>query len=604
MLSRSLFVIATIFVMFAVAGAEDISFVADVSTTQPSVGEQVTLELTVSGSADNLPAPNTPDVPGCQIFGSGTSRQYSFVNGEVSSSVTHTYLLVPQQQGKIVIPPQSLSYKGKVYKTAPIELNVGAGKTTARRQESSNNAGTSRSIRSNRSGNRDFFIETFVDKDTAYVNEQVTLTFRFYQGKRLFGDPDYKPPSATGFWKEDLPPQKNFYKTVNGRNYYVAEIKTALFPTSPGIKTIGKAKLEIAAGDLQSLFDRDPFGMFQRRRSQPKPIHLESRPIDIVVLPLPEEGKPADFSGSVGQFKMSTSIDKTEVEVNQPVTVKVKLSGKGNIKTLAEPVMPQLDGFRVFNSGKSENVSKAGYVVGGSKTFEITFVPKEPGTYTIPIEGTTYFDPKTREYKRLSGKTFEIKVLGVSNEEIAAHTGLPTGRLDLVAKDIRYIITDRSGSTDAGKPYLFSLWFLLLNTLPVAGLIAVFILRRHRDKLAGDVGYRRLKRAAKMAKARLSSARNLLHRNDSTGFYTEVSRALSEYIGDKFNISAHGLTLQQAETLFDNRNISADLRQQFAEILSECDEGRFSKSSSAGDDMNATLSKAEKWIVDFEGASK
>jgi hypothetical protein len=593
-----------VLVLCAIAAADDIIFVADVSTTQPSVGEQVKLELTISGGVENLPAPNTPVIPGCRVFGAGTSQQFSFVNGEVASSVTHTYLVVPQQTGKIVIPPQELSIKGKNYATAPITLTVSSGNATTRRQDSGRSAETSRQTQSGRGGDRDFFVETFVDKDTAYVNEQVTLTFRFYQGKRLFSEPEYKPPSATGFWVEDLPPQKNFYKTVNSRNYYVAEVKTALFPTSPGAKTVGKATLKIGGEDLLSLFDRDPFGVFQRRRSQPKPVNLESKPIEIVVLPLPSEGRPADFSGSVGQFKMFASIDKTEVEVNQPLTVKIKLSGTGNIKTLAEPLMPQLDEFRVFNSGKSENVSKAGYVVGGSKTFETTFVPKEPGSYTISIEGTTYFDPKTGEYKRLSGKSFEISVLGVSNEEIAAHTGLLPGRLDLVAKDIRYIFTDRRGSSDSGKPYVFSPWFIFLNALPIAGLVAVFVLRRHRDRLAGDVGYRRLRRAVKMAKTRLSSARNLLRQNDASGFYTEVSRALSEYVGDKFNISAHGLTLQQAGALFDDKRVAPELRQQFADILAECDEGRFSKSSSAGDEMNDTLSKAERWIVEFEGVSK
>lgn len=595
--------VTIIFMLCAVAAAQEIRFVAEVSTTQLAVGEQVELELKVSGSVESLPSPSAPVIRGCRVFSAGTSQQFSFAKGKVSSSVTHTYLVVPQQKGKIIIPPQKLLFKGANYTTIPITLMVSAGSSTTRVQDSGKSTGTSRQSQSNR-GDRDFFIETFVDKDTAYVNEQVTLTFRFYQGKKLYGDPGYKPPSATGFWVEDLPPQKNFYKTVKGRNYYIAEIKTALFPTSPGIRTVGKATLEIGAGDLQSLFNRDPFGMFQKRRSKSKPVNLESSPIEIVVLPLPQEGRPADFSGSVGQFKMSTSIDKTEVEVNQPLTVKIKLSGTGNIKTLAEPVMPQLDEFRVFNSGKSEKVSKAGYVVGGSRTFEMTFVPKEPGSYTIPVMGTTFFDPKAGEYKRLSGKSFDISVLGVSNEEIAAHKGLLPGRMNLVAKDIRYIFTDRMGSSDSGRPYLFSPWFIFLNALPIVGLVSVFVLRRHRNRLAGDVEYRRLKRAVKMAKARLSSASNLLRQNDASGFYTEVSRALSEYIGDKFNISAHGLTMQQADALFDDKQVAPELRQQFVDILAECDEGRFSKSNSAGDEMNDTLGKAEKWIVEFEGTSK
>jgi hypothetical protein len=514
--------------------------------------------------------------------------------------VSHRFVLDPQKAGDFVITPQEITYKGERYTTEPVQLKVTPSSTPSQRQETDDRSESGTSGRSS-DGKGDFFIEAFVDKDTAYVNEQVTLTFRFYQGKRLHSNPEYKPPTTTGFWVEDLPPQKNFNKTIRGQLYQVAEIKTALFPTAPGLKTVGAASLNIKQEDLFSIFDRDPFGFFDRRRQRStEPVYLETEPIDVTVLPLPNEGKPADFSGSVGQFKLSSNIDRTLVEVNQPVTVTIKLSGRGNIKTLPEPQAPEIDNFRMFSSGKSENVSKAGYVVGGSKTFELTYVPKEPGIYTIPAVKSNYFDPSEGKYKTISGKAYEITVTGISNEEIAAQNGVPSGRLDLVAKDIRYIITDVSGTDSGGGLYFRSPLYLLLNLVPLAALVAVFSVRRRKDKLADDVGYRRLRRAVKMAKGRLAEAEMHMKSSKSKEFYAEISRALSEYIGDKFNVSAQGLTMQQVEDLFVNAEAPDDLRREYAELIDSCDMGRFATSSHDTGEMSGVLKSAEEWIVRFE----
>jgi hypothetical protein len=599
MLLKSLSIMLVVLAAASISYGNDISFTAGVDRTEIRLDEQLTLELTIAGDAQNLPEPSPPEINGFQVFGAGTSQQISFVNGVIQSSVSHRYMLVPREPGEFMIPPQTISYKGNQYVTEAIKITVAQG-SGRQQQPTQQETEPSERRRSSSSESKDFFIETFVDKDTAYVNEQITLTFRYYQGKRLLSSPDYKPPTTTGFWVEDLPPRRDYTKSVGGRTYSVVEIKTALFPTAPGEKVIGKVTVDIKQDDLFNIFDRDPFGFFDRRRRPSAPVHLETDPIRIVALPLPVEGKPADFSGSVGKFNMSTSIDKTEVEVNQPVTVKIKLSGTGNIKTLPEPQTPEMDDFRVFSSGKSENVSKAGYVVGGSKIFELTFVPKKPGNFAIPAITSDFFDPVEGAYKKLTGKSYQISVTGISNEEIAAQVGYPAGRLDLVAKDIRYIMTDVSGTDSRSNLYAHSPVYLLMNLIPLAALAIVFAVRRQRDRLAGDVGYRRLKRAVKMAKVRLSQASGYLRQNEPEEFYTEISRALNEYIGDKFNISAHGLTSRQAEDIFAARGAPEDLRNQYARITATCDEGRFSPSSDSDGYMPQVLKMAEEWIVKFE----
>jgi len=584
--------------------AQDVTISAGVDKSVVGLEGQIVLEITVSGTAQDLPEPVVPRIDGFNVYSAGRSMRTSIVNGAVEASVSYRFILTPQRTGKLTIPPQSIEYKGRKYSTDPIEVTVVNTSSSQSQRNSSQIQNNSQNRSSNDVGTNDFWVEAEVDKDTAYVNEQVTLTFRFYQGKRLHSSPDYDPPSATGFWVEDLPPQKNYYKTIRGRNYYVIQVKTALFPTAPGVKKVGKAYLKIKEDDLFSLFDRDPFGFFERKRASRKPIELETDPIEIVVLPLPETGKPENFSGSVGDFRMTTSIDKTEVEVNQPVTVTVKVSGEGNIKTLPEPEVPEVDDFRVFSSGKSENVSKAGYVVAGWRTFELTFVPKKPGKFKLPKISSNYFDPDKERYLVLDGREFEINVTGVSNEEIAAQNNVPRNRFDLVAKDIRYIVTGRKGTESWGGLYIHDTVFIGINTLFAAGLLAVWVVRRRQDKLEGDVGYRRQKRAVKMAKVRLSESRRLAGQDKREEFFAEISRALTEYVGDKFNTSAFGLTSEQIRELFDEKTVPDGLKVSYLEMLEACDRARFAPSADHQAEMNEMLDRAEKWIVQFEDVSK
>jgi hypothetical protein len=204
-----------------------------------------------------------------------------------------------------------------------------------------------------------------VDKEEAYIEEQVTYTFRFYQGVDLFGaDLRYSKPETTGFWTEDLPPQNQYYQVVGGRRYLVTEIKMGLFPTAVGTQTVGPASLRIE-------------GFFSRQT-------LETDSLTVQALPLSQEGRPADFGGAVGQYQVTAWRDKSEATVNEPVTLSFKVSGTGNVQTVPEPLWPKLEGFRSYEAKSTTNTSIENYRVQGEKTFEKLFIPKEAGQYTIP----------------------------------------------------------------------------------------------------------------------------------------------------------------------------------------------------------------------------
>jgi hypothetical protein len=295
---------------------QDINFNASVDKTEVGLAEQVTLTVSVSGSVKSVPKPELPPLDDFTVYSSGRSHNFSFTNGRLSSSVIFTYVLLPGKTGKLTIGPARIELKGKTFQTAPIEITVAGGGET---QPDTPPTGNEKQKQKPRPGGKDLFIETVVNKRQGYVNEQITLTFRCYRAVRLLDNPQYAPPSLTGFWSEDLPPKRQYNKVVNGKQYFVQELKTALFPTSTGKLTIGPAELKCMVEDIDRLLKRDPFAVFGRDLfslfRQGKPLVLKSKPIGIVVAPLPQIGKPENFTGTVGSYKLKVSVDKTEVEV-------------------------------------------------------------------------------------------------------------------------------------------------------------------------------------------------------------------------------------------------------------------------------------------------
>jgi len=423
--------------LFEVCLAQSISFDASVDRTEVSVGEQITLTVSVSGDVKSIPQPDLPPLDEFSVYSAGRSQNFTYVNGRLSASVTFNYVLVPNKAGKLTIGPASIKVEGKTYQTSPIQITVaGEGQAPSSSTPSQDEKSTTKPQLSG----KDIFMETVVDKKKAYVNEQIVLTLRFYQGIRLFDNPEYTPPSLTGFWAEDLPPKKQYHKTVNGKQYLVQEIKTALFPTSTGKLTIGPAELKCVVEDTDRFF-RDPFSVFDRNLSsllrQGKPQILKSKPIQIEVLPTPEIDRPANFTGTVGSYKMKVSLDKAEVEVGQPITLKARVSGSGNIKSVGKPVIAELPDFRIYSSGSSENVSKENYRVQGSKTYEEVLIPKNAGKYTVPPVEFSFFDPKAKSYKTLKSDPFLVTVLPPSEASPVEIAQLSRQEIGRAAKDIR-----------------------------------------------------------------------------------------------------------------------------------------------------------------------
>jgi hypothetical protein len=582
--------------------AQNISFNASVDKTQVGLDEQITLTVSVSGDVKSIPQPELPPLDAFTVYSAGRSHNISYTNGHLSSSVTFNYVLLPRKVGEFTIGSARIELEGKNYQTTPIEIKVVSGEKPPPASAPSDKK--KQEVKPQLQG-KDLFIETVVDKKKAYVNEQITLTFRFYQGVRLFNNPEYTPPSLTGFWSEDLPPKKQYYKVIDGRQYFVQELKTALFPTSTGKLTIGSAELKCTVEDIDRVFTRDPFAMFDRDLlslfRQGKPQILKSKAIQIEVLPLPEIGRPDNFSGTVGSYRLNVSVDKTGVEVGQPVTLKAKISGTGNVKSVGRPVIQELPDFRTYSSGSSENVSKEDYKVQGVKTYEEVLIPRKAGKYTIPPIEFSFFDPRAKSYKTLKSEPVLLTILPPSQASPVEMAQLSKQEIGRAVKDIRYIKLSTSELEDQGDHLYKKPIFLLLQLIPLLAFALSWRYQKVREKFNSDVEYARQRRAHKSAKKRLKGARKLISEESSKEFYSEVAKATLQYVGDKLNLPAYGLTKDQIEGKLSERGVTKEKIDNLVKFLDFCDFARFAPGSSTEEEMKRFLYQAEKAIVDMEG---
>ncbi|MFC1620858.1 BatD family protein [Candidatus Omnitrophota bacterium] len=612
-IKKFLFIILYLSVV-SVCYAQDISISANVDKQEITLDDQIILNIVVSGSISNIPQPTIPSLDGFTAYSSGRSQNVSIINGQITSSVSFNYMLVPNDVGKYVLGPFSIEYKNNTYSAEAIDVKVlprSAQPTAPSYSTPDYNDGEQGAANGSREtghGKRELFIETYVDKLRAYVNEQITLTFAFYQAVNLFENPAYNPASTIGFWTEDMPPQKKYYKIINGTKYLVTEIKTALFATSPGEFTIGSAKLEASVEDLErfssrspfDIFDRDPFSMFRRG----KPVILTTDPINVEILSLPEEGKPLNFKGDVGTFDIDATIDKYTVEENQPVTLKITIKGKGNIKTISSPVIPENPDIKFYDSGSSENISKENYVVQGEKIFEKMIIPKSEGKFTIgPVE-YSYFDPSLKKYIEIKIDPMTISAT-VSEEALPATmpfsmSGLSKEEVKLLKKDICYIKTHPANFRKKASFLYENKVFYLLNILPLAFLIFLYIYELHKERLRTDIGYARSRRARGAASKRLKKAQQIMLKDRVKEFYAEIYKAVIEYVADKLNIPHPSITKDLLEEKLKEKGFSEQLIEELKGLFDICDMARFASVSFTKQDMHKSLEEATDIISGLE----
>lgn len=355
--------------------------------------------------------------------------------------------------------------------------------------------------------------------------------------------------------------------------------------------------LTIPPSAHNSFFNFDPFDFNSRRkrRSSGKSV-LRSENIIVDVQPLPSANKPSDFSGAVGSYSWRISIDKDTVEVDQPITLKASVTGSGNIKKLPSVEIPELESFRLYDSGSNENISKKNYKVSGSKSFEWVLIPTAPGEYELPKLSFNYFDPWSKKYKTQSKKPGKVYIKP-SSVALLPPGDRPVNVIPAAQTSLNYIVTELS-SKSVSTPFFKSKIVWIIQLIPALWLVFLTVQVSRRKKLEGDIAYARRKLASKAAKKALKEAHDGL--NNPEIFYSLVFNGIVGFISDKMNVNASGLTNIQIIEMLKNTGKCDSIIDEFSSFLNECDIGRFSPGKPSAKQARQIYNKAENLLSELD----
>ena len=633
-LASSIFIL--LFLIVGTLGVEgvaraEVAIETAVSRSQISVGDQLRLDIIISDADGRIERPKIDSIDGFISYSQGHSQELSIVNGQSSSRSVYSYTLVANSAGTKTIGPFNIVINGKEYKVAPVKVEVTQGSSfssspTSQYQwtQSPVSAPPSRAVPTTNIGDQDIFVKAWLDKDEVFINEPVMLTYTLFTRLNATYKGFEKEPVTTGFWVEDFPPEKTIRRTekmLNGQRYVVADVrKLALFPTQQGIFTVDPGTLE-ASVELRSEDSFDSFyssNIFGGRRfgfpgsftTQIIPKTLQTDQVRISVKSLPESGRPKSFSGAVGRFDMESNVDKNEVEVGDPVTLRVRVWGQGNINTIQTLPLPKMDDFKVYDSSSSTNVSKERLIVEGEKITETVIVPKKPGNYQIPAMRFSFFDPKEGSYQEIETAAQNLKVTGSVTPEPApipapedAVREVAQEEASVVSKDIRYIKSSNDNNRFEAIDLYRKPFYWAINLLFV--LITAFAGWQSIARSGGEKDTRgiRFKRSHSLARGKLRAAERVMKPEKAEAFYGEVSKAIYGYFGDKLGIPPQGVSYERVEELAGNE-ATAELLNKIRSLFEELSMGRYGHTDKSLDDMKEVYDLADHVITHFEKLRK
>jgi len=590
---RSLVLIGLLAALPAGASAQDISARAFLSPGNlVEVGRTFILNVEITGTQALAREPQLPDVSAyAQYLGSGTQQSMRIDNGRTTVSLTIQYRFQALAEGTFVIPELNLLAGGQVLLTKPIQVRVVAvGSATQAGAGSA--AKPSGESQTREVGPEDLFVTVTPSKTRVRDGEPLVVEYRIWTRVDVTSYTFTSLPEPRGFWVEDITPAGGpevEQLTRNGQQYASAVIRRiAIVPTGSGERTLEplglEAQVRVRRNDpLDNIFGRS--GLFG---TSTVPTTVLSEKVTLQVDPLPP-GRPEPFSGVVGSLSVVTSLDRDSVATNEAVTLTVRVSGSGNIRTVPAPTLGVAADFEVFPPEISESVSASGSGLAGSKTFEFVLIPRAPGQREIPAVQMGYFDQRANAYRTATAAALPLTVTGQAPD---GPPRLSRGGVAQLRQDIRFIHLG-SASLRPASGFLFqgaAFWIFAL--LPLAGIVGATALRRHRDLLEGDIAYARGRRANKVAKKRLAEARRLAADDDARVFYAEVDRALRGLIADRLNLAEAGLKTTDLEARLAAKGAASATVSELKTCLDHCDRQRFAPPRTDSEEKARFLDRA------------
>ena len=582
---------------------DEVSFTAS-APDAVAVGDQFRLSYTIT--TQEVRDFRVPSIKGFEVLmGPSRSTQSSvqIINGKTTStqSITFTYILMAKTEGEYTIPGATITADGNQMVSNSVKIKVLPADKSSQGGQQRGRTGSATI-----SGN-DLFITGTINKTTVYEQEAILLTYKIYTQVDLRGFDNVKLPDFKGFHSQEveLPTNRRWgLEHYKGRNYQTTIFRQfVLFPQQSGKLTIDAARFDasIAVATQVDPFDFDSFfngggGSYMVKKS----LFTPKLTIDVKALP----DKPADFSGGVGDLNISSSINSTSVKTNDAVTVKLVISGTGNLKLLSNPEVKFPEDFEIYDPKSENNFRLTSDGLSGNKVIEYLAIPRNPGDYKIPPVSFTYFDVKSKSYKTLTTEGYDLHVEkgeGNATQTIANFTNKE--ELKVLNEDIRFIKQNEVKLTPRGSFFFGTPGYWLFYLIPALVFIVFFVIYRKQIAANANVAKVRTRKANKVAVKRLKLAGKLLTDNKKDAFYDEVLKALWGYVSDKLSIPMSRLSKDNIEEELRNYGVDDTLIAEFLKVLDNCEFARFAPAD-ANQGMDKIYAEALDIISKMEGSIK
>ena len=586
------------------ADAKELRFEVSLDKPQVAIGTAAKLGLSFYGT-QSIPAPDLGNIDGLEVRYMGPSTMMTVLNGQVSSSITHMYSVLPLRLGKFQLGPFAFTYKSDNYKSNMVFLEVTETKPIVPKAIKERDEAMPVKL-----DIQDRVLLTLeAAKQVAYVNELIPITVKLYVNRMNVSDIQLPAFAQESFSKIEFKEPKQYKENMNGALYDVLEFSTSMFGTKPGDYKLGPATLKAnvvirrrtarpSSGDpFSEDFTRDSFFDDFFTRYERHPVELKSQDIQISVLPLPSEGRPANFSGAVGDYQFIYNASPNKLKAGDPVTLKMEINGTGNLNTILIPNMAAPNGFKTY-----EPQVKTGE---HSKSFTQVLIPENENVTEIPKVEFCFFDPMKKEYVTISRGPIQIQVEKPKEETPSQVIG-PTEEAkdekprDEFGRDLVYI-KELPGRWRRVDYQVYKNGFLApFMALPMAMLIFLVAARGRADRLRRDTTYASKLNSVKAAKSGLKLLKRLLKSKEEKAFYEILFTTLQGYLGHKLRIPPAGVTSNVVEGILSTKSIDVDILAVVVGLFKACDEARFAMSQKELMHMTDDFKRLEEIVNYFE----
>ena len=558
----------------------------------PETGERFTLTITVTNADGSITPPSAPELDGCTLLGGpgvSTSSYTSIINGRMQSSqsTAYSYTYRADKEGKVKVPSRETKVNGKTLATTPGQFAV---LPASERRSSAGQGGGYGGMRQPqeyqpgsgsefRVGSDELFIRMELSASSVYEQQAVECVTKLYSANgQIRSISAASVPSFDGCLIESLPTSTNIEwnrEHFNGQNYYTAVIsRSLLYPQRGGELSIGGGEYTVNVYREMIVHDFP----FSRRVMDDKDVTVKPRPAKLRVMALPEP-QPAGFSGAVGSFTADTRIVGSSFKTNEAATLIYTVSGTGNIKYLKEPEVDMPSEFELYDPHVENTAKVSGRNMTGTMTVEYTFVPQTVGQFHIGSAPFIYFDPSKKEYVTLTLPVYDINVEQGAKVSSSVDFG---GKRDIESKntDIHFIRPGASAPSQDTSFMVSRSWYWILYPVMLLAVGVFIIVYMRGQKSRSDVKARRLSKANKVARRRLSRAGRSLKDKNYERFYEEMLQAMQGYLGDKLQLPGSQLNRENVAAVLSGRGASQDTVASVIAILDDCEMARYTPQSS------------------------